>query len=348
MVSVQSRKATSLRVRYSSNCSVDKLLRRYYNTRMQVYPLKFRLIYKKRIWGGQKLRDFFDKDIPAGEKIGESWELADLPDDKSVIANGELAGQTLGSMIEKYPAEIMGDRNFSGPFPLLIKFLDAEDILSVQVHPDPATCKRMGKGDPKTECWYIVFAAPGAVIYKGLKEGVDKGEFAEAIKRGDVADTLAEVPVEAGQCHFLPAGTAHSIGAGLIIAEIQTPSDTTYRVFDFNRVDKNGKARPLHIGEALESIHFDPSGDNLSVTTAGRLVDCEYFKIDKGHQAKDCEMLLPRGEVKCLIILTGSGRIVAADEACVDFKAGDCLLIPAGYEGAIRFGADTQYLTVTI
>jgi mannose-6-phosphate isomerase len=315
---------------------------------MQVYPLKFKPIYKHRIWGGQKLRDYFGKDIPAGEKIGESWELADLPEDKSVIANGELAGQTLAATISKYPAQIMGDGNFSRPFPLLIKFLDAEDTLSVQVHPDPTTCKRMGKGYPKTECWYIVFAEPGAVIYKGLKEGVGKEEFAEAIKRGDVADMLAEVPVEAGQCHFLPAGTAHSIGAGLIIAEIQTPSDTTYRVFDFNRVDENGKARQLHIEEALESIHFDPSGDNLSVITAGRLVDSEYFRIDKGHQAKDCEMLVSRGEVKCLIILAGSGRIVAADEACVDFKAGDCLLVPAGYEGAIRFGADTQYLTVTI
>lgn len=315
---------------------------------MQVYPLKFKPIYKHRIWGGQKLRDFFDKDIPAGEKIGESWELADLPGDKSVIANGELAGQTLSDAIAKYPAEIMGDENFSGSFPLLIKFLDAEDVLSVQVHPDPATCKRMGKGDPKTECWYIVFAAPGAVIYKGLKEGVGKEEFAEAIKRGDVADMLAEVPVKAGECHFLPAGTAHSIGAGLIIAEIQTPSDTTYRVFDFNRVDDTGKPRQLHIEEALESIHFDPSGDNLSVTTVGRLVDSEYFRIDKGHRAKDCELLLSCGEVKCLIILAGSGRIMAADEACVDFKAGDCLLIPAGYEGAVRFGDDTQYLTVTI
>jgi mannose-6-phosphate isomerase len=315
---------------------------------MQLYPLKSKPIYKHRIWGGQKLRDFFDKDIPAGEKIGESWELADLPDDKSVIANGELAGQTLGYAIAKYPAEIMGDKNFSGSFPLLIKFLDAEDTLSVQVHPDPATCKRMGKGDPKTECWYIVFAAPGAVIYKGLKEGVGKKEFAEAIRRGDVADMLAEVPVEAGQCHFLPAGTAHSIGAGLIIAEIQTPSDTTYRVFDFNRVDENGKARQLHIEEALESIHFDASGDNLSVTAVGRLVDSEYFRIDKGHQAKDCEMLVSRGEVKCLIILAGFGRILGADGTCVEFRAGDFLLIPAGYEGAVRFGADTQYLIVTI
>jgi mannose-6-phosphate isomerase len=315
---------------------------------VNLYPLKFEPIYKKRIWGGQKLREVFNKNIPPFEKIGESWELADLPDDKSVIANGELAGRTLAEAIEKYPREITGDENFSVPFPLLIKFLDAEDILSVQVHPDEQTCRRMGKGEPKTECWYIISAVNGAVIYKGLKEGVSKGEFVEAIKKGKVAEFLAKVPVKAGQCHFLPAGTCHSIGAGLLIAEIQTPSDTTYRVFDFNRVDDTGKPRPLHIQEALESIHFDASGDNLSITTVGRLVDCEYFKVDKGHQAEGCELLLSPGEMKTLIILTGFGTILAADGNPVEFKAGDCILIPAAYEGAMRFGADTEYLKVII
>ena len=315
---------------------------------MNMYPLKFRPIYKQRIWGGQKLRELFGKDIPAGEKIGESWELADLPDDKSIIANGELAGQTISSVIEKYPKEITGDENFSGPFPLLIKFLDAEDILSVQVHPDPETCHRMGKGEPKTECWYIISAVDGAVIYKGLKKGVTRDQFATAIKEGSVANLLAKVPVEAGECHFLPAGTAHSIGAGLLTAEIQTPSDTTYRVFDWNRVDDTGKGRQLHIEEALESIHFGASSDELSVTTVGRLVDCEYFTVDKGHQEKNCELLLPAGGMKTLIILSGFGTIAVADETSADFKAGDILLVPAAYEGAMRFAGDTQYLTVTI
>jgi len=323
---------------------------------VKAYPLKFRPIYKQRIWGGQKLREVFDKDIPPFEKIGESWELADLPNDKSVIANGELASQTLSSAIEKYPKEITGDENFAEPFPLLIKFLDAEDVLSVQVHPDPETCRRLGKGEPKTECWYII-SAPAAsickakrrgVIYKGLKKGVSKEKFAEAIDKGSVADMLTKVPVEAGQCHFLPAGTAHSIGAGLLIAEIQTPSDTTYRVFDFNRVDDAGKARELHIKEALESIHFGTCGDNLSVTTMGRLVDCEYFRIDKGHQGKNCEVLLSPGPPKTLIFLTGFGTILGTGAEPVEFKAGDCLLVPAVYEGVMRFADDTQYLTITI
>ena len=315
---------------------------------MNLYPLKFKPIYKKRIWGGQKLREVFNKDIPPFEKIGESWELADLPNDKSIIANGQWAGQTLASIIKKGPNQIIGDEAFSGPFPLLIKFLDAEDILSVQVHPDPQTCRAMGSGQPKSECWYIISAAAGSVIYKGLKEGVTKKQFAEAIKQGIVSELLEKIPVKPGQCHFLPAGTVHATGAGLLVAEIQTPSDTTYRVFDWNRVDKNGKARQLHIEQAMESIHFDSSGDNLLVTTVGRLVDCEYFKVDKGHQAKDGEVLLPPGKFKVLIILTGFGTISAAGKNPTEFKAGDCLIICAAYEGVMRFASDTQYLTVTV
>ena len=315
--------------------------------RVKAYPLKFRPIYKQRIWGGQKLREVFDKDLPANEKIGESWELADLPEDKSVISNGELAGQTLNSAIKKYPKEITGVQNFPDTFPLLIKFLDAQDTLSVQVHPDPETCKRMGRGKPKTECWYIISNEPGSVIYKGLKDGVTREQFAEAIEKGTVADTLVKIPVEVGDCHFLPSGTAHAIGPGLLIAEIQMPSDTTYRVFDWNRVDDTGKARELHIEEALESIHFDSSGDNLSVTKVGRLVDCEYFKVDKGHQGKNCEMLMSSGLMKTLVIISGSGTITGAGIE-VEFASGDTLLIPATYAGVMRFAEDTQYLTVTI
>jgi len=315
---------------------------------VKAYPLKFKPIFKQRIWGGQKLREFFGKDIPPSEKIGESWELADLPNDKSVIANGELAGQTLNLAISKYPKEIAGDESFAGPFPLLIKLLDAQDILSVQVHPDEQTCRQMGTGQPKTECWYIISAAEGAFIYKGLKEGVTKNQFAEAITKGSVAELLKKVLVKQGECHLLPAGTAHSIGAGLLIAEIQTPSDTTYRVFDWNRVDDTGKPRQLHIEQALESIHFDSSGDNLSVTTTGRLVDCEYFKIDKEHQSESCEGLLSPGEMKILIILAGSGTVLGEGGTAVEFNAGDTLLVPAVYEGAMRFAADTQYLTITI
>ena len=313
-----------------------------------MYPLKLRPIYKERIWGGQKLREVFGKNIPPGQKIGESWELADLPQDKSVIINGEFAGQTLRSVIEDYPKAITGDVKFRLPFPLLIKFLDAQDMLSVQVHPDRETCNRLGKGDPKTECWYIIHAEPGAFIYKDLKKGVTREQFAKAIDKGTAADLLARVPVSQGECHFLPAGTVHTISAGLLIAEIQTPSDTTYRVFDWNRVDEAGKPRPLHIQEALESIHFAVKGDYLPVTTVGRLVDCEHFKVDKGHQARNSELLLSRGQMKTIIIISGSGVILSLQTEPVTFAAGDCLLIPAAYQGTMKCDSDTQYLTVTL
>ena len=313
---------------------------------MNVYPLKFKPIFKQRIWGGQKLREFFGKDIPPFDKIGESWELADLANGESVVANGRLAGQTLSSILAKYPKEITGDENFTPPFPLLIKFLDAEDILSVQVHPDAKTCKQMGTGQPKTECWYIISAATDAVIYKGLKKGVTKKDFAEGIRDGSVAELLEKVPVKAGQCHFLPAGTAHAIGAGLLIAEIQTPSDTTYRVFDWNRVDAAGKSRQLHIEQALQSIHFDAAGDNLTVTQSGRLVDCEYFRIDKHVEGKGGELLFPAGKMRTVIVLAGSGKISGTEQIPVEFKAGDCLLVPAASEWLIQFADDTQVLTV--
>lgn len=315
---------------------------------MQIYPLKFEPIYKQRIWGGRKLTDFFDRDLPADQKVGESWELADLPEDKSMISNGTFAGQTLISVINKYPELITGNANFSGNFPLLIKILDAEDVLSVQVHPDESICEKMATGDPKTECWYIISAAPGAVIYKGLKPGVTKEQFTQAITNGTTAELLEKIIVEPGQCHFLPAGTAHAIGAGLLIAEIQTPSDTTYRLFDWNRFDQAGKPRQLHIDQALQSIHFDPSGDDLTVTTKGRLVDSDFFKIDKEHHPKDTELSLKQGMMKTLIFIAGSGTITAPNSIAVNFQAGETILIPAAFDGLMRFSNDTEYLTVTI
>ena len=311
-----------------------------------MYPLIFKPIYKHRIWGGQKLREVFGKDLPLGEKIGESWELADLPHDKTLIANGEFAGQTLISVIGKYPYEITGREYFAGPFPLLIKILDAQDVLSVQVHPDEQACQRLGEGEPKTECWYIISAEPDAIIYKGLKDGVTKQQFAEAIENGDVADLLSKIPVEAGQCHFLPAGTAHAIGPGLLIAEIQLPSDTTYRIFDWNRVDDSGKGRQLHIEDALESIHFDQNQDDLVVATEGRLVDSDMFKVDKVSGQIDGTVQITPGQMKVFIILDGTGQISFSGES-VTFKKGETILCPAALNATMTFNELSKYLVVT-
>ena len=311
------------------------------------YPLKFKPIYKRRKWGDQKLHTFFGKDIPQGTKIGESWELADVRNNRSIIANGEFAGRTLGAVIKNYPEEITGDKAFTGSLPLLIKFLDAEEHLSVKVHPDAQTCQQLGKGKSRGECWYIISAAPDAVIYKGLKAGVTRNEFAAAIERGTAGELLASVPVTPGQCHYIPAGTVHAIGAGLLIAEIQRPSNNTFRVFDWNRADDGGRTRKLHIDEALQSIHFGVCGYDLPVTTMFRLVDSEYFQVDKIARDGGSEMPLVPGLMKVLIIVWGFGTITNGEENPVEFKAGDTLLVPAYYEGAISFTCDTLYLTVT-
>jgi mannose-6-phosphate isomerase len=315
---------------------------------VNIYPLKFKPIYKKRIWGGQKLREFFGREIPHGENIGESWDLVDLPDDKSVVANGPFAGYYLSDVIKKFPKEITGKVDFLQPFPLLIKFLDAQDILSVQVHPDKESCLRLGEGDPKTEFWYIISARPDSFIYKGLKEGVDKKQLGDAIKQGTVTDLLVKVPVSAGQCHFLPAGTLHSIGAGLLIAEIQTPSDTTYRVFDFNRLDENGQVRQLHLHQALESINYKEAGFSLPATTEGRLVECRYFTIDKCRQAAGSNLILPPEQMLVMIFITGFGKILSQSEQVVEFKAGDCMIIPSACKSIIQPAIKTEYLKVRI
>ena len=315
---------------------------------MELYPLKFKPIFKERIWGGQTLKEVFGKNLPADVKIGESWELADLPEDKSEIVNGPLAGRTIDQVIADFGAAVTGKNDYQPPLPLLIKILDAQDVLSVQVHPDTATCKRTGKGDPKTECWYIIDAQPGAVIYKGLKPGTTKEQFSASIENGTCEEYLVKVPVKIGECHFLPSGTCHAIGAGLLIAEIQQPSDTTYRVYDWNRVDpQTGQGRQLHIQDALESIHFDSAGDNLSVNTIGRLADADEFKVDKGHQTAGCEVLLSK-QMKVLLILSGSGRIIAENTDPVGFDNGDTLLIPAAFEGVMQFSKECEYLIATV
>ncbi|HBG28875.1 MAG: hypothetical protein A2Y10_16790 [Planctomycetes bacterium GWF2_41_51] len=313
---------------------------------MNIYPLKFTPIYKELIWGGHKLNNIFGKDFPADKKIGESWELVDLPNDKSQIANGEFTGKTLSELLEKYSEQITG-KKYIPPFGLLIKFIDAADVLSVQVHPDTETVKKLGTGSLKTECWYIIDAEKGACIYKGLKSGTTRQQFEQSIKDGSCAELLNKVAVKPGECHFLPAGTVHAIGAGLLIAEIQTPSDTTYRVFDWNRL-QNGKPRQLHIEQALESIHFNQNPNELSVATSGRLVNCDYFKVDKIKAAANSSNNTAKGIMKVLVVINGNGQIISGNSQPVDFSKGETILLPAAFEGKINFASDTTYLETII
>jgi mannose-6-phosphate isomerase len=324
---------------------------KHMNNKIKSYPLKFKPIYKERIWGGDGLKTYFAKDTPAGVKIGESWELVDLPGNHSQIVNGPLAGKTIDEVFAEHGEQISGSENYRPPFPLLIKLLDARDVLSLQVHPDAEVCRKIGKGAPKTECWYIIDAKEGAYIYKSLKQGTTVEQFRKSIEQGNCADYLEKVEVNVGECHFLPSGTVHAIGAGLLIAEIQQPSDTTYRVYDWNRVDENtGRPRELHIEDALESIHFDSSKDNLSVESTGRLADSDEFKVDKGHRAKGNEVLIDAAKMQVFIIIKGVGRIEAADVNVENFSfmAGDTFLIPADFIGTIIAEEEIEYLRVSL
>lgn len=225
---------------------------------MELYPLKFNPIYKEKIWGGNKLHEVFYRDLP-NNKIGESWEVAAHPNGTSIIKNGIYQGRKITNLIEKNPKKILGniELNKNKRFPLLIKILDANAKLSVQVHPDDKYAEKV-EGEPgKTEMWYILDAEPGAKLIYGLKAGTSKKEFTAAVKNGKIEDYLNEITVEKGDIYYMPSGTIHAIEEGILLAEIQQNSDTTYRVYDWNRLGKDGSPRELHIEKALDVIDFD-------------------------------------------------------------------------------------------
>ncbi len=222
-----------------------------------LYPLLFNPIFQERIWGGRNIQKLYGKPLPADVPIGESWEISDRPEAQSEIINGPLAGKTLHWLMEHHGRDLMGDAcALNGRFPLLVKILDAREKLSLQVHPPAAKGKALN-GEAKTEIWYIAKAERGAELYVGLRKGVSRAEFERKIKDGTVATCFHRVPVREGDAMFLPSGRVHAIGSGLVIFEIQQNSDTTYRVFDWNRVDAKGKPRQLHVAESLECIDFD-------------------------------------------------------------------------------------------
>jgi len=222
-----------------------------------LYPLTFNPIYKERVWGGRDLERLYGKKLPADVPIGESWEITDRPEGVSVIANGPLAGKDLRWLMEHHAGKLLGSAGAeSGRFPLLIKILDAQEKLSLQVHPPASMATRLG-GEPKTEMWYVAAAKPGAELYAGFRRGVKRAEFERKIKDGTVADCFHRVPVRRGDVMFLPSGRVHAIGAGIVIFEIQQNSDTTYRVFDWNRLGLDGQPRELHIEQSLQCIDFN-------------------------------------------------------------------------------------------
>jgi mannose-6-phosphate isomerase len=223
-----------------------------------LYPLTFQPIFKERIWGGRNLERLYKKHLPSKIPIGESWEISDRLGDESIVANGPLTGKSIHWLMENHPAELLGSAKpaASGRFPLLIKILDAQEKLSLQVHPPASKAAQLG-GEPKTEMWFIADATPEADLFVGLKRGVTRDEFEKRIRDGSVAECFHHIHVKRGDAMFLPSGRVHAIGAGNVIFEIQQNSDTTYRVFDWNRVDASGKPRELHVEKSLASIDFN-------------------------------------------------------------------------------------------
>ena len=242
-----------------------------------LYPFTFQPIFKERIWGGREIQRLYGKNLPSGKVIGESWEISDRPGDASVISNGPLAGKDLRWLMENHARELLGgvEPAAANRFPLLCKILDAREKLSLQVHPPAGRAAEL-HGEPKTEMWFIADAAPGAELYAGLKRGVTRAGFEMKIEGGNVAECFHRIPVKAGDTMFLPSGRVHAIGAGLVIFEIQQNSDTTYRVFDWNRVGLDGKPRELHLPESLTSIDFNDFEPGLVET---RFVEGPNFDV---------------------------------------------------------------------
>jgi len=250
-----------------------------------LYPLKFKPLFKERIWGGERMKSVLGKRLPSGKKIGESWELSGVEGDLSVVANGYLAGNDIEELVEVYMGDLVGDsvyEKFGVEFPLLVKFIDAAEALSIQVHPDDKLAAERHNAYGKTEMWYVVDSAPGAGMYIGFGRDVDRGEYLASVEAGTLPDMLARVEVKPGDAYFIPAGTIHSIGGGVMVLEIQQTSDITYRVFDWNRTDKDGNSRELHTGLAVDAIDFRRR-DDLDITVAPgpneavRMRSCDYF-----------------------------------------------------------------------
>jgi mannose-6-phosphate isomerase len=280
----------------------------------------------ERVWGGRRLAERFAKPLPDGAVIGESWELVDRPEAQSVVATGNLAGRTLGELWrspERTPLFGADAAEAADRFPLLIKLLDCEQTLSVQVHPPAHVAPALG-GEPKTEMWIVLEADPGAHLFSGLGEGISREAFEAALAAGeDVSEMLHRRDVSRGDVMFLPSGRVHAIGAGNLILEVQQNSDTTYRVFDFNRLGLDGRPRDLHVEDSLASIDWDDAEPELVVPDGETLVHNAIFDVDRLTVVGDVAVA-PEG--RCAVLMAVDGT-VSCD--CTQFSAGQLFLITA-------------------
>lgn len=302
---------------------------------MKYYPLQFEPILKERIWGGEKLKTVLHK--PITSKItGESWELSTVEGDVSVVANGEWKGKSLTTLIDGFPNEILGTKvhaRFGKQFPLLFKYLDAREDLSIQVHPNDELARKRHNSFGKTEMWYVMQADVDARIIVGFKEKSNPAEYLENLKNKTLLSLLDDVKVNAGDVFFLETGTVHAIGAGLVVAEIQQTSDITYRLYDFDRVDAQGKTRELHVDLALEAINYNKIETkkeySQNVNQCNTVVDCPYFTtnfipLDGVISASKS------GETFTVYMCVEGAFEIMYDNSKMLYVKGDTVLLPAG------------------
>lgn len=301
---------------------------------MEVYPLVFKPILKDRIWGGTKLSSHLNKEIPT-QTTGESWEISTVPGDISVIANGVYAGLNLNEIIAKFPSEILGNKvyeRFGLDFPLLFKFLDAKEDLSIQLHPNDELAKKRHNSFGKTEMWYVMQADENARLIVGFKEKSSPQEYLKHLGDKTLVSILEEIKVKQGDVFFLETGTIHAIGAGIVIAEIQQTSDITYRIYDFDRKDANGNTRELHVDLALEAINYNKveakKEYDKKINVSNLAVDCPYFITNvlllDGHVVKT-----KNADSFVVYMCTEGNFEIKIDSETYSFQKGDTFLLPA-------------------
>nr|WP_321450411.1 type I phosphomannose isomerase catalytic subunit [uncultured Carboxylicivirga sp.] len=304
----------------------------------KLYPIKFQPILKDKIWGGHKLELLLNKEISPLPNAGESWEISGVPGNVSVVSNGFLAGNTLSEIIEIYMGDLVGDKvfqKFGEEFPLLIKFIDANDVLSIQVHPDDALAKERHNSFGKTEMWYVMQADKGAQLISGFSKELDKKEYLAKLEANEVESIMASHQVAPGDVFFIPAGRVHAIGKGILLAEIQQTSDVTYRIYDFNRKDDQGNTRELHTDEAVDAIDYTYVAEPKSKYTVepnqvNEVVKSDYFitnvleldqTVKKDFYGLDSFLIY--------MCVEGSAEILYNGDQSESISLGETVLIPA-------------------
>lgn len=298
-----------------------------------LYPFRFRPMFRRYIWGGTRLGSSLGKAVGA-DPCAESWEICDHGPDQSLVEFGPLAGTSLGELVGTRGTELLGRHHPQSRFPLLVKFLDAAEMLSVQVHPDDARAARLTPPDlGKTEAWVVLETEPAGLIYAGLKPGVDRDDLETSIREGTCQECLHSFHPAVNDCIFLEAGTPHTFGGGVLVAEVQQASDVTHRLFDWNRLGPDGKPRPLHVELGLDAINYErgPVSPQKPVPTdrpeVTRLVDCDRFVLDRW------DLQTPQsigGDYRCHIIIVVQGNLrIEGDPCLAPVQRGSTALLPA-------------------